>query len=211
MPIICFEGPSAVGKTMTADTLKASYGAFVVPEVNQIFNRPEDAPAEWYLERQVDRWSVALEQGKSQHLVILDGDPFQPLWYCWAYDFVGWQNLSFMEQFYQPRIQNKTIEFPDLYVIFSASEGELRKRKASDPNRKRRGFEKHLEMIEPQRRYFEAMHAFSPSQVLFLKAETIEMNVEFIQASAASLIEENGNESGDLFDKMIQWLRENEA
>lgn len=211
MPIICFEGPSAVGKTMTAATLKASYGAFIVPEVNQIFNRPEDEPAEWYFERQVDRWSVALEQSKSQHLVILDGDPFQPLWYCWAYDFVGWQNLSFMEQFYQPRIQNKTIEFPDLYIVFSASEGDLRKRNASDPNRKRRGFEKHLEMIEPQRRYFEAMRTFSPNQVLFLKAETIEMNVEFIQASVASLIEENGDEPGDLFDKMIKWLRENKA
>jgi hypothetical protein len=101
-----------------------------------------------------------LEQSTSQHFVILDGDPFQPLWYCWAYDFVGWHNLIYMEQFYQPRVQNEMIGFPDLYVVFSASEGELRKRKASDSNRKRRGFEKHLKMIEPQHRYFEAMLGF---------------------------------------------------
>lgn len=211
MPIICFEGPSAVGKTTTANALEASYGAFVVPEVNQLFSRPQNPPTEWYFERQADRWSVALEQTKSQHLVILDGDPFQPLWYCWAYDFVGWHNLSFIEQFYRPRIQNEMIGFPDLYIIFSAGEGELRKRKISDSSRKRRGFEKHLKMIEPQRRYFEGMQTFSPNKVLFLKAETIDMNVEFIQKSVSNLIKDNRSESEMLLNKMTRWLREHNA
>src|SRR5215204_5437527 len=101
MSIICFEGASAVGKTTTAKALKDD-GAFVVPEVNQLFNRPENEAFEWYFERQVERWRIAEQQSKIYDLVILDGDPFQPLWYNWAYDFVGWQKLDFMEQFYRP-------------------------------------------------------------------------------------------------------------
>lgn len=125
MPIICFEGASAVGKTTTAENLEAKCGAFVVPEVNLLFERPEDASAEWYFERQVGRWSIAQEQSKTHRLVILDGDPFQPLWYAWANNFVGWQSLDFMKSFYKAKIQNKTIGFPDLYFVFGASEVEL--------------------------------------------------------------------------------------
>lgn len=213
MPIICFEGASGVGKTTTANAFKVICGAFVVPEVNLLFTRPrpEDEPADWYLERQVERSAIAQKQNGSHHLVILDGDPFQPLWYNWAYNYVKWQDLNFMEQFYKPRVQNKTIWFPDLYVIFSTSEVELRRRRENDGARKRRGFETHLRMIEPQRRYFQAMHAFSPPRVLFLEAETIETNMEFIQRNGPALAEHNGNGSAELFDKMIEWLRGNEV
>lgn len=211
MPVICFEGASAVGKTTTADRLKASYDAFVVPEVNLLFDRPERELADWYFERQVERWAIALEQSKTHPFVILDGDPFQPLWYCWAYNFVGWQDLDSMERFYHPRIQNRTIQFPDLYVIFSASEVELRQRKEGDAVRERHGFETHLRMIQPQRRYFRAMQAFSPQRVLFLETETIEANMEFILKNISGLAKHNENESDELFDQMIEWLRENEA
>ena len=210
MPIVCFEGASAVGKTTTAAALK-TYGAFVVPEVNQLFDRTEDEPDDWYFERQVQRWSIAREQSKFHSPVILDGDPFQPLWYNWAYDFVRRQDLNFMERFYQPRIRNKTIGFPDLYFILSADEAELRNRKAGDAGRKRRGFETHLKMIEPQRRYFQAMQTYSPQRVFFLEAHSIEANVEFVRERLSETIRSNANESISLFDKMIQWLRENRA
>ena len=211
MSIICFEGASAVGKTTTADNFKTKYGAFVVPEVNQLFDRPENESAEWYFERQVERWLTAQEQSKFYRLVILDGDPFQPLWYCWAYNFVGWQSLDFVERFYQPRIQNETLGFPDLYFIFSTTEVELRKRKANDVNRQRRGFETHLKTIEPQRRYFQAMQTFSPNQVSFLEAESIENNIEFVRECVSVLSKRGEIGSAVLFDEIIHWLRKNEA
>jgi deoxyadenosine/deoxycytidine kinase len=211
MPVICFEGASAIGKTTTANTLKARYGALVVPEVNLLFNRPVNESAEWYFERQVDRWSAAQDQSKTHHLVILDGDPFQPLWYNWSYNFKGWQDLDFMEHFYQPKIQNKTIDFPDLYFVFSTSEAELKKRKESDTTRLRRGFETHLKMIEPQRRYFRAMQTFSPSRVLVLEADSIETNIEFVLKGVSVLSKPNASESKVLFSRLIQWLRENKA
>lgn len=209
MSIICFEGASAVGKTTTAECFKAEYDAFVVPEVNQLFERPENEPPEWYFERQVERWSIAREQSEKREIVILDGDPFQPLWYNWAYDYKGWQNLDFMERFYGREIRDKTIEFPDLYFIFSATEDELRKRKDGDLVRQRRGFDTHLKMIEPQRRYFRAMQIFSPQRVLFLEAKTVETNIEFVRERARDLPENDDSEV--LFAKQIRWLRENKA
>ena len=211
MPIICFEGASAVGKTTTADAFKEFDGAFVVPEVNQLFARSEHEPVEWYFERQVERWQIAAKESRNHPLVILDGDPFQPLWYNWAYDFDGWQNLEFMEAFYRSAMQNKLIDFPSAYFIFSTSETELRKRRAGDAFRQRRHFETHLQMIAPQRRYFEAMRALSPTRVLFLEAETVETNVEFIRRNTAGLKSPAEPESEFLLNKMIKWLRENKA
>jgi hypothetical protein len=211
MPIICFEGASAVGKTTTANRFKTICGAFVVPEVNLLFVRPRNESPEWYFERQVERWQIAQEQSKSYRLVILDGDPFQPFWYCWAYNFVGWQSLDFMERFYQSKIQNKTLDFPDRYFIFSIMEAELIKRKESDVTRRRRAFETHMRMIEPQRRYFQAMQSFSLNKVRFVKAETVEGNVEVIQKNVSNLANSGEGEAKILFSKMVGWLQQNEA
>ena len=212
MPIICFEGASAVGKTTTAKSFNEYYSAYVVPEVNELFTRPENESADWYFERQVERWTIAREQSKFYQLVILDGDPFQPLWYNWAYDFAGWQDLDFMERFYQPRIRDKTICFPDLYFIFSADEPELRRRKTGDSSRQRSGFEKHLKMIEPQRRYFQAICDLSTNQVCFLETQTIASNIEFVRERVFnSSIENKKSGSEILFAEIIQWLRENPA
>ena len=210
MPIICFEGASAVGKTTTSSECAKILGAYVIPEVNQLFGRSADEPVEWYFERQIERWQMALDQSKNHRLVVLDGDPFQPLWYNWAYDFVGWQNLDFMERFYRPAIEAHLIAFPPLYFIFRASEAELRKRRASDATRRRRAFETHLKMIAPMRRYFEAMRQFSPSRVLFLDAETIESNIDFVRQNVSDL-QPMQNESEFLLNKMIRWLRDNKA
>lgn len=211
MPIICFEGASAVGKSSTAEALKTTRGAFVVGEVHELFPRPQDEPPEWYFERQVERWAIAQQQSRLHGLVILDGDPFQPLWYNWSYNFAGWQDLNFMERFYRPKIRDGAIRFPDAYFIFSASEDELRGRRERDATRRRRGFEKHLRMIEPQRRYFQAMQALSPRRVLFLEAKTIGGNIEFILDNVSAPTQDDETEPERLFDKLIEWLRRNEA
>ena len=87
MPIICFEGASAVGKTALSEYLRDNLNAFVIPEVYLLFQRTPDEPKFWYFERQIERWQLAEKASKNYEIVILDGDPFQPVWYNWAYDF----------------------------------------------------------------------------------------------------------------------------
>lgn len=207
MSILCFEGPSAVGKTTTAAALAAPVGAFIVPEVNVLFERPVDEAPQWYFERQADRWALAAEKARHHRLVILDGDPFQPLWYNWAYDFAGWQGLDFMEAFYRPRLVRGEMNFPDRYILFVADEEALRARKDADPTRQRRGFEAHLRFIAPQRRYFEAMQAFSPGQVQFLNARTVDECVHTVRIEA----QEAECQPVALFDHLIEWLRQHPA
>ncbi len=99
MTYICLEGASAVGKTTTSKYMKEKFDAFVVEEVNKLFIRPNPEPENWYFDKQVERWSIANKQDNK--LLIFDGDPFQPLWYNWSYNFEGWQSLDFLNEFYR--------------------------------------------------------------------------------------------------------------
>lgn len=73
MPILCLEGASAVGRTTICRELEKRYGAYIVPEVNLLFERPAEEQKNWYLDRQVERWKMALEQSRNNELVVLDG------------------------------------------------------------------------------------------------------------------------------------------
>ena len=204
MTIVCFEGPSAVGKTTTARALSASNGIEVVPDVAALFERPSDEPADWYFERQVERWRRALEASRDRD-VVLDGDPFQPLWYNWAYDFEGWHSLEQLDAFYRPRMVRRELAFPNLYVLFTASVEALRQRKSSDPGRTRRNFEHHLRFIEPQQRYFEVMQQLAPGLVLTVSSNSIEDHVTTITDALRSPRARPDDLS--LFDALIDWLR----
>lgn len=60
MGIIAFEGASAVGKSSTCRELENNYGAFIIPEVNFLFERPKNEHRTWYFEKQVERWNIAV-------------------------------------------------------------------------------------------------------------------------------------------------------
>lgn len=176
MSIVCFEGPSAVGKTTTARALGVSNGIEVIPEVWAIFERPSEESPDWYFERQVERWQLALLHSSDRD-VVLDGDPFQPLWFNWAYGFDGWHSLDQLQAFYRPRLARDELAFPDLYVLLTASIEALRQRKQSDSERSRRNFEQHLRLIEPQQRYFAAMERLAPGLVLTASSGLIDENL----------------------------------
>lgn len=72
-PIICFEGPSGIGKTTLAELLSNNYE--IVPEVNLLFERPQNESEYWYHERELERYDRCLGSDKPS---ILDGDVFQP-------------------------------------------------------------------------------------------------------------------------------------
>ncbi|WKA54989.1 AAA family ATPase [Planococcus shixiaomingii] len=210
MPIICLEGASGVGKSTTSRELIKRWDAYIVPEVNELFKRPPVMPENWYFERQVERWEIAQEKSHKYEWVVLDGDVFQPLWYNWSYNFeVFGQSLEKICDFYRAHLESGTVAFPDHYFLLCVGVAELRKRKENDATRRRENFEKHLKIIEPQKRYFQEMDRRATGYVNFIEAAEVQKNVErIVAANAASLDRQN---SLDLFDGMTDWLKANRA
>lgn len=89
MPIICLEGASSVGKSSTARVLADDFDAYVVAETAFLFERPNVVSGsadelKWFLDCNMKRWQIAIEQSKTHDLVVLDGDHIK-LWYDWVY------------------------------------------------------------------------------------------------------------------------------
>lgn len=205
MTIICLEGPSAVGKSSTALELHRQAGFTWIKEVNALFARPEPEPQSWYLERQAQR----CQQARANAPAVLDGDPFQAIWYGWTYPEVypGWvQDMAFQ----RAQVASGELKFPDLYVVLQTSETELRRRKASDATRSRRNFELHLKLLETQPHYFQVLAELMPGRVLFVQAVTVKQTAERI-AEACLTLPADKTEDLLVFDQLTSWLHDRAA
>lgn len=158
MTVICIEGASAVGKSTVCRVLEKEFGFTRIPEVNELYPRSSDESPIWYFERQLDRWKMACDVSSIGGSAILDGDPFQPIWYNWIFSDIGLQPIPEVIKFYHDKVSSRVIRFPDKYYLLTTSELELRRRRESDRNRSRKNFEMHLRLIEPQMAYFTAMN-----------------------------------------------------
>lgn len=210
MSLICLEGASAVGKTSTSREFAKTTNTFVIPEVNLLFERPTVESKTWYLERQIDRWQMAQEKLEMYDNVILDGDIFQPLSYNWCYDFnIYNQSLDFIADFYQNEMKEGRIKFPDRYFYLYTDQENLKYRKRNDCTRKRGNFEKHLEIVEPHRRYYKALNSFIPHYVQLITAESIAGNMIAITDNLSS--QSISFDSVELLDYTLKWLENNKA
>lgn len=177
---ICFEGPSAIGKSSLAQLFCSTH--HVVKEVNELFPHPTSTDKFWYLERQVERYQIACA---STQPVIFDGDPFQPLWYNWIFpppkDSV---EMSELHAFYRQKIKQDEIAFPDLYLIFTIETSTLIERKENDRTRRRRNFEKHLRFIEPQKRFFQYLKDYTELNIHFINLEDLQTTYHLVLSIA---------------------------
>jgi deoxyadenosine/deoxycytidine kinase len=171
--IIALEGASAIGKSTTARELSIVHGLKVIPEVNELFDRTSSDSEVWYLERQIDRWKMALEVSKSGGMAVLDGDVFQPLWYNFIFSKDPLQPIDLVIDFYRSALVKNKISFPDIYFILTSSMASIRNRKDSDPTRKRDNFDKHTLMIEPQKAYFRELKKIHNEFVNFIVHDDI--------------------------------------
>jgi deoxyadenosine/deoxycytidine kinase len=180
MAIICLEGASGVGKSTMALFLEDNFKFKVIPEVNELFDRPAKESATWYFEKQVERWRQANNESINGSNVILDGDPMQPLWYNWIFHDCGFQPLQEVFEFYDDAIQREEIKFPEKYFILTADETELRERKDSDKSRRRRNFETHLKLISPQLDYFSIMKSLNLGNVEIIQSKDVSLTATSI-------------------------------
>ena len=139
----------------------------------------------------------------------MDGDVFQPMWYNWIYDYPA-VHLSAEEthNFYRDKIRKGLLRFPDLYIVFQVEEKELRRRKDADKTRRRRNFEKHLQLIQPQLQYFKFLQQHTDLAVEFMDYDDLNKT----KRGVSLLIKQtNSKEKNDLqiFEKLCEWLDKN--
>lgn len=99
--IIALEGAPASGKTSTAEHLIRNGDGVRIPEISATFVRPDPESVVWSFQRQIDRWSLARRSDRDDGLVVLDGDPYRPVWSSWSdpdHSELPWQEvLGFFE------------------------------------------------------------------------------------------------------------------
>ncbi|HEX8282306.1 MAG TPA: hypothetical protein VF588_03085 [Pyrinomonadaceae bacterium] len=204
--VVCLEGPSAVGKTSLAGALARVCGAAVVPELDASGAPALGRSAAWFVGRHAEQYRLARTLAARSVFAVLDGDPFKGLWYNWAYAEEGWEGVDAVAPLYRAEIEAGALAFPDLYVALTASEGQLRERRAGDPTRSRRNFEKHLLLAGPLRRYFGALREAAPERVAVV--ETLERG-ELVGRVVGALerLPPGPPDSLRLLDHMAGWLR----
>lgn len=211
MPIVCLEGTSAVGKSTTCKVFAEINNAYVVEETHFLFGPTNLTGIElvnWHLECQIKRWQIALEKSREYEFVLLDGDIFK-LWYDWVYGYDE-KMFEYESNYFRQKIISNEISFPHCYVVLWSDEAELRKRKESDKTRRRGGFEKHLKLVEPQIKYFNALNACVPDYVGIYNSESIDGNILNVKkqiVNSPGVLPEN---TLYLYDFMIHFLKNNE-
>jgi len=200
-PIICFEGPSGIGKTTMCKMLSNEFN--IVPEVNLLFERPKEESRYWYLERQVERYEMCRRSSISS---ILDGDIFQPIWYNWVCNYPSkFLPKDETHSFYKAKLLENKIAFPDLYIIFHVEEKELWNRKENDTTRRRRNFEKHLKIIEPLKEYYRFLDQETDVEMRFVHYT----NMENAKREVLTYVEAFKNNTIDrpkAFDQIENWI-----
>ncbi len=209
--IVSFEAAPATGKTTTAEYLVANHNAVRIPEINILHPKhthPDPEPESWYIDRQVERCQAALEA--SSDLVILDGDPYQPVWLNWTFPEWGFNPWWRCIEIFAERTQRLVV--PDFYVYLYTQPDERFRREAL--RTAKRGYphervvvkyERYAPMLVPGRAFFQALDKAFPGLVLFVEAidpETTFAAFRDYQFTPPSVV--------DLLNAMSSWLAEND-
>lgn len=169
--ILVVEGISASGKT----TWCARHGAqHVIAEHGRIEGEPDRttdpvAAAEFWAERNVDRWQRALAMEERQSWALCDSDPLK-LHYIWTL----WQIGEASEQDWQTEldatretIAQGRIGFADCYIVGRMDPQLARERAKADTTRRRRNFELHVRLQPALLTWYSALNDVLPGRVQF--------------------------------------------
>lgn len=137
-----------------------------------------------------------------EKLVILDGDPFQPVWYNALFPLVSRVSYVSMLEFYRSHLVKEALGWPAGYLILSAPVAELRKRKEGDQRFRRRNFEAHLALVD----YLPAYFGRLPKElVTFQDAESVEGNANALLQMSRKKTKQS--DAVAIFDEITAWVK----
>lgn len=209
--IICIEGPSAVGKTSTCKLLEKNNNAFIVKETifKPLVGYSLKKQALFYLQKEADRWNLAQKKLLTHPIVLLDSDPLKPIWFNWAFGFIDCLSLLELEEYFKKAFVNGDMGYPDGYVILTADERELMKRREGDQIRRRPEFEKLQCINTPRLRYYEFINTLLPGFVEKIEAVNVETNYESIEAMIQKGFPKKEDHDEKYLEATIDWINKN--
>jgi hypothetical protein len=165
--IVVVEGPSAAGKTTWC---RRHTDAFVCEYASDGREPTDpDARAGYWARQDSGRWAAALRQEREQGLAVCDTDPVK-LHYTWSMVAIGLQpRAQFDREFAATRsaFAAHALGLADVVLVALPDEDTLRRQRAADRTRSRRGFDTHLRLREPLAEWYRAVDRLDPGRVIW--------------------------------------------
>ncbi len=168
--IVVGTGPSAAGKTTwcrthhPADTIDeyAPGGAEPAP-VDPV------AQAAYWCAAGADRWAAATAREAVCGLAVCDDDPLK-LHYTWSLLQVGAadrRQWAAEVSAHRAALVAGRLGFADRYLVSVPPAAELRRRRDTDPSRRRSNFALHVRLAEPLHRWYRALDELRPGRTVW--------------------------------------------
>jgi hypothetical protein len=202
--VIVVEGPSGAGKTTWCRTHGGSHALLEsLPDASEV-PTDEEAAAHFWVERNAARWAEVLERERRDGLVVVDTDPFK-LHFTWTLYQSGQTSERawiLMRDVAREAFVAGRYGLADLIYVADIDMTTLRERKANDPTRTRRNFERHALLRESLLRWYRVIDAIEPGRVVFglpdsgISPELLALGPRRVRSGAA------------LFDRLVSSLED---
>ncbi|MGI8870561.1 MAG: hypothetical protein ACR2F6_17365 [Mycobacteriales bacterium] len=162
--ITAVEGPSAAGKTTWWRHNAREFVEECAPTGSEPDESDQAARAALWVDANAARRKAALTPEARTGSAICDGDPVK-LHYSWCLTRIGARPPARFEM--EPAATRRAfvaerLGLADLVLISIPSAATLRKRRESDLSRRRRGFDLHVRLGEPLRKWYQAVDSVDP-------------------------------------------------
>ena len=165
--IVVVEGPSAAGKS----TWAASHGSERVIEETGRIEVPGDLAGErvatFWTEANCRRWAEAVEGETKYGIVLCDTDPLKLHYdYCLArIGAASWNSFDLGVAATTDAIRQKRLGLADIVLVSIPDDETLRRRRDSDPSRRRRNFDLHRQVGPYLTDWYSTLDQIEPGRV----------------------------------------------
>ena len=192
--ILVIEGSSASGKTTWVER---NAGAHAIAESVP----PADAPRldrdprltlqTWQRWNEA-RWAMAIELERRSGVAVTDGDPLKLhyIWCLWQIGRATEEQWQYAASLAGAAFAAGSLGIADRICVADLDDAELRRRKESDSTRRRGGFEVHVALAEPLRRWYGAVAALDPGRVSWGLPDTMPQRSDRQPRSGRPLFDE---------------------